>query len=154
MTTDDHFTRGLTTDVFGVLERQAFGMVLEGARDTSYGSYLQPAPPVPPARPGPSGPDADAATLTDSEVTTVVAALDIAADFNPNRADACAGCADQSCLTCQSRPRDARAYGQMAVQMLQTAQAARAAKSGQPQPDTPPALPAWPHLAAEWEGAQ
>lgn len=56
MTSDDRFTRGLITGVFDVLERQAFGMVLdlahiyESARNTSHGPYLQPARSSPPPR--------------------------------------------------------------------------------------------------------
>jgi hypothetical protein len=155
MTSDDRLTRGLIIDVFDVLERQVSGIVPDlafvcaGARDTSCEPYLQPAPSALPAGPAPPGPDADAATF-DGEVRTVPAAMDIAADFKRDRAAACAGCVDQSCLTCQSRLRDARAC----AQMLQIAAAARTTKSGRPEPNRPPALPAWPHLAADREAAQ
>ena len=137
MTFDDRFTWGFVLEVIDVLERhgyhhhdnqhtgQAFAVigdlaqVYDGTRDASYGAH---PPPAPRAEPAPSDPDAaDAVILTDAEVSTVSAALEIAADYKRDRAAACTDCADQSCLTCQSRHRDARAYDQMATQMLQTA---------------------------------
>jgi hypothetical protein len=91
--------------------------------------------------------------LTDAEVSTVVAALDIAANHKRDRAAACADCADQSCLTCQSRLRDAGAYDQIATQMLHTAQVTWAATSAQPERDglVPPCQP---QLAADREAGQ
>jgi hypothetical protein len=98
MTSDDRFTWGLITDVLDVLERHGYhrhdnqhtgqalevifdlAYVYEGTRDISPGTYLQPAPLALHPAPGPSAPDADAVILTDAEVSTVVAALDIAAD--------------------------------------------------------------------------
>jgi hypothetical protein len=156
MTSDDRPTRGLVLDVLDVLERhgyhrydnrhtgQAIGAILDlayvydGTRDVSYGYY---APPASHAGPEPSGAEADdAVILTDTEVHTVVAALDIAADFKRDRAAACAECADQTCGTCQSRLRDAGAYDQMATQMLHTAKVARTANSTQAEPGGPPPL--------------
>ena len=169
MTSDDRLTSGLILDVLGVLERhgyhrydnrhtgQAVGAILDlahvydGTRDVSYGYY---PPSAPHAGPGPAGPEADdAVILTDAEVSTVVAALDIAADYKRDRAAACADCADQSCLTCQSRLREAGAYDQMAAQMLHTAQVTRAATSAQPEPDglLPPRQP---QRAADREAGQ
>jgi hypothetical protein len=85
----------------------------------------------------------------------VVAALDIAADYKRDRAAACADCADQTCLTCQSRLRDAQAYDRMADQLLQTAEAVRIANSCQLEPDGPPASPDQRHrCAAEREAGQ
>jgi hypothetical protein len=170
MTSDDRFTSGLILDVLEVLERhgyhrydsrhtgQAVGAILDlacvydGTRDVSYGYYT---PPAPYAGAEPSGPEADdAVILTDAEVSTVVAAFDIAADYKRDRAAACANCADQTCLTCQSRLRDADAYDQMATQMLQTAQLSRTAGSVQPDPGGPPELPREPHFAADKEAGQ
>jgi hypothetical protein len=150
MTSDDRLTSGLILDVLDVLERhgyhpydnrhtgQAIGAILDlayvydGTRDVS---YLGHAPPGPHTAPGPSDPDADdAVILTGAEVRTVVTALDIAADHNHGRAAACADCADQTCLTCQSRLRDAQAYDQMAAQMLQVAAVARTANSAHHSP--------------------
>jgi hypothetical protein len=169
MTSDDRLTSGLILDVLDVLERhgyhrydnrhtgQAVGAILglahvyDGTRNVSYGYYT---PPTPHVGPGPSGPEADdAVILTDAEVHTVVAALDIAADYKRDRA-ACADCADQSCLTCQSRLRDAGAYDQIATQMLQTAKVARTANSAQPGQSGPPPPARQPHSAADREVGQ
>ncbi len=173
MTSDDRLTSGLILDVLDVLERhgyhrydnrhtgQAVGAILdlayvyEGTRDASYGTYLDHASPGPHTEPGPSDPDADdAVILTGTEASTVVAALDIAADYKHDRAAACADCTDQTCPTCQSRLRDAKAYDQMAAQMLQTAAVARTANSAQPEPGGPPVSPRQPHPAADKEAGQ
>jgi hypothetical protein len=172
MTGDDRFTWGLISDVFGVLERHGYhrhdnqhtgqalegifdlAYVYEGARDISPGTYLQAAPSAPHPEPGPSDPDADAVILTDAEVSTVVAALDIAADYKRDHVAACATCADQSCPTCQSRLRDAQVFDQMATKMLQTAEAARTANSGQPEPGSPVTPSTRPHPAADKEAGQ
>jgi hypothetical protein len=85
----------------------------------------------------------------------VFAALEIAADYQRDRAASCSYCADQTCLTCQSRLRDAQAYGRMADQLLRTAEATRTANSYQPEPDGPPAPPCQPHpRAADREAGQ
>ena len=169
MTSDDRLTTGLILDVLDVLERhgyrrydnrhtgQAIGAILDlayvydGTRDVSYGYYARPTPQ---GGRGPSSPEADdAVILTDAEVSTVVAALDIAADYKRDRAAACADCADQTCLTCQSRLRDAGAYDQIATQMLHTAQVTRAATSAQPEPNG--LVPSYqPQIAADREAGQ
>jgi len=82
----------------------------------------------------------DAITLTGADVSTVAAALDIAADYKRDRAEMCADCTDQSCPTCQSRHRDAQAYDHLAAQILQTAEV-RAASRGQPEPGNPSRSP-------------
>jgi hypothetical protein len=170
MTLDDRFTPGLIHDVLDVLERHGYhrydnrhtgqavlvisdlGHVYDGTRDTSFGTC---APSAPDAGPGPSGPGQDdAVILTRAEVSTVVAALDVAADYKRDRAAGCADCADQSCGTCQFWLRDARTYDQMADQLLQTAEAARTANAGQPEPAGPPPPPRQPHPAAGKEAGQ
>jgi hypothetical protein len=172
MTSDDRFTWGLITDVLDVLERHGYhrhdnqhtgqalevifdlAYVYEGARDISPRAYLQPASSALHAEPAPSGPDADAVILTDTEVGTVIAALDIAADYKRDHVAACAACADQSCLACQSRLRDAQVYDQMAAQMQQTAEVARLANSGQPEPGSPVTPSTPPQPAADKEAGQ
>jgi hypothetical protein len=170
MTNDDRLTSGLILDVLDVLERhgyhpcdnrhtgQAIGAILDlayvydGTRDTSYLDHASPGPAI---EPGPSDPDADdAVILTGAEVRTVVAALDIAADYKHDRAAACADCADLTCLTCQSRLHDAKVYDQMAAQMLHTAAVARTANSAQPEPGGPTVSPHQPHPAADREAGQ
>jgi hypothetical protein len=172
MTIDDRMTWGLVGEVLDALERhgyhrydnrhtaQAVGAIAEladlydGTRDSSWDAYLYQSPPAPHAEPGPHAAEADdAVILTDAEVSTVAAALGIAADYERDRAAACADCADQACLTCQSRLRDAQTYHQMAAQMLQTAQATRTA-AYQPEPGNQPELPYQPHFAADKEAGQ
>ena len=173
MTSDDRMTWGLIGEVFDVLERhgyhrhdnrhtaQAVGAiadlagVYDGTRDSSYGTYLHHAPPAQHAEPELSSRDTDdAVILTDAEVSTVFAALDIAADYKRDRAEICADCADQSCPTCQSRLQDAQAYDRIAAQLLQTAEAARTASSYQYEPSGPPAPPGQLHPAADKEAGQ
>lgn len=173
MTTDDRMTWGLIGEVLDVLERhgyhqydnrhtaQAVGAIADlaglydGTRDSACATYLGQPPPAPHAEPGPYAPQTDdAVILTDAEVSTVAAALDIAADSKRDRAATCVDCADQTCLTCQSRLRDAQTYHQMAAQMLQTAEATRIASSYQPEPGGP-AEPAYqPQFAADKEAGQ
>ena len=170
MTSDDRPTPGLILDVLDVLERhgyhrydnrhtgQAIGAILDlaylydGTRDASHAYY---PPPTPHPEPEPTGPEEDdAVILTDAEVHTVVAALNIAADYKRDRAATCADCAGRTCVTCQSRLRDARAYDQMATQMLHTATVARTANSAQPEPGGGPVPPRQRHLAADREAGQ
>ena len=153
MTSDDRPTSGLILDVLDVLERHGYhqydnrhtgltiGAILDlaylydGTRDVSYATCA----PAPHPEPGPADPgEEDAVILTDTEVHTLVGALDIAADYKRDRAAGCADCADQTCVTCQSRLRDATAYDQMASQMLRTAQISRTPDSAQPGPGSPP----------------
>ena len=147
MTSDDRMTRGLIIDILDVLERhgyhkpgnqhtgQAIGVisdlarVYEGTREASHGTYPGHAQPGPPVR----EPGQDAVMLSHADVSTVFAALDIAADYKRDRAGACADCPDQSCPGCQVRLQDARAYDQMAG-LLQTAEATRAATASPPEP--------------------
>jgi hypothetical protein len=97
-------------------------------------------PPSLPAHPQPSGQvGQDAVILADGDVSTILAALDIAADYKRDRAEMCADCADRSCPTCQSRLRDAQAYDGMAGRLARAAEAARAANASQPEPDPRPA---------------
>jgi hypothetical protein len=151
MTDNDHMTWGFVLEIFDVLERhgyhqrdnqhtdQTIGLlgdlvhVYEGSRDTPRSAYIAvpPSPPSaaqPPIRTGP-----DPVVLTTADVSTVFAALDIAADYKRDRAAACADCADQTCLTCQSRLRDAQAYDRVADQIMHGTEASAAAQ--RPGPD-------------------
>jgi hypothetical protein len=162
-------TGGVIREMFDVLEGhgyhrhddqhtvQAVGMIVDLASiyEGTHDAYFQPAPPAPYAGPGPSGPETDdAVILNDTDVSTLFGALEIAADYTRDRAEMCTDCPDQSCLTCQSRLRDAQAYDHMAAQLLQTAEASRTARSHQPEPDDPSDSPFQPHPAADKEAGQ
>lgn len=155
MTSEQRITWGLVIDVLDALERHGYHRcdtqhtgqailmigdltsVYEGTHDHSYGTGIVPAEPAPHAGPERVVPgEQDAVILTDAEVSTVVTALVLAADYKRARAGTCAGCADQSCPACQTRLKDAQTFDQMAADMLQTAQTARTANASQPEPGT------------------
>jgi len=122
MTDDNRLTFGLINDVLDVLERHGYrerdnlhtgrAVVLIGDLASAYtGRDSNPAPES--ARPA-----AEAVVVTGTDVGSVVAALDLAADCKRDRAETCADCADRSCPACHSRLRDARVYDWIAAQML------------------------------------
>ena len=76
----------------------------------------------------------DAVTVPAGEVKTLLAALDIAADYKRDRAAACADCTSQSCPTCQSRLQNARAYDRLAAHLIQSAEASVTATARQLEP--------------------
>ena len=125
--------------------------IYEGSRETHPGPASRPQPPS--RNPtGPSVPEADldAVTLTHAEVSTVLTALDIAADWKRDRAEMCADCADQSCFACQLRLREARTYDQLADRCSRTRRTAPAATP----PGRAPLRPVSPGLAADKEAGQ
>jgi hypothetical protein len=61
------------------------------------------------------------------EVKTLLVALDIATDYQRDRAELCADCTNQSCPACESRLRDAQAYDHLSAQLIQEAEASPAA---------------------------
>jgi Xaa-Pro aminopeptidase len=149
MTSDDRMTWGLIIDVLDVLERHGYhrhdpqhtghavevisylARTYEGTREIPYGTHpgqAQPPGTTPPAAEA----DQDAVILTDTEVSTVRAALELAADATRARATLCTSCPDRSCLTCQSRLQDAQTYDQMATEIIQAAQASAAATTRPP----------------------
>ena len=167
--TDHRIGPDLFTDVLDVLHRHGFtrgdnehagraiflisdlARIYEGTQEHPFGPSINPAP-FPQAAPEPPGQDSrDPVIVPASELTTVLAALDIAADYKRDRAEMCADCPDQSCPDCQSRLHDAQAYDQMAHRMLQSAEAAQAAHRGQAEPAGPP-RPS--RLAADKEAGQ
>jgi hypothetical protein len=152
MTSNPRITFDLIADILDSLERhghvrgdeqhagRAIGLIgdlariWEGAQDYPTGAHLIMVPSSLPAHPGhgvQAGPDG--IVLADGDVSTVVVALDTAADYLRDRAELCADCADQSCPTCESRLRDAQAYDRVAAQIDQAADA-RAAQRDQPEP--------------------
>jgi len=146
MTTGHRNTPGLIHDILDALERHGYSrsddlhagraIALIGDLARIYqGTQDHPAPAdpvtVPPPRPADPGPSRhDAVALTRADASTVVAALDIAADYKRDRAETCADCPDQSCPTCETRLRDASAYDGMAGRLFWAAEAARASRPG------------------------
>jgi hypothetical protein len=145
----------LVNDVLDVLDRHGFARgddehagraifligdlarIYEGAQDHPFGPSINSVPSAQMA-PEPPAPDSrDGVTVPVSELKAVLLALDTAADDLRDQAELCTHCPDQSCPACQSRLRDARAYDQMAVRMLQPPEAAPAARHGQAEPARP-----------------
>ncbi len=171
MTDDERLTGGFILEVLDVLERhgyhrsdnqhtgQATGLlgnlahVYDGTIDAPRGAYVTvPTSPHTAAQsPGRAG--QDAVVLTSTDATTVFAALNMAADYEHDRAAACADCADQTCLTCQSRLRDAQAYDRLAYQILRSAEASAGAGQ-EPGPDRAEPSSGQPQAAADPEAGQ
>jgi hypothetical protein len=92
-----------------------------------------------------------AVIVSADQVTTLLAALNDAADFKRGRADTCADCADQSCATCQWRLQTAAAYDQLAAQVIL---AAEASGTGQRPPGHAAPASGGPHATADPEAGQ
>jgi hypothetical protein len=153
--TMDRQTHRLVTEVLTVLERhghhardpehtgQAVNViaqlagVYDGTRDLS-ASTGRHAAPLPHAESRPE-PDSDAVVLTGADISTVLAALDLAAEYKHDHAEVCADCAGQSCTACQHRLRDARVYDRLADRIYN---GPGPAGRPQPEPDHPGADPA------------
>jgi hypothetical protein len=153
--TDRRIGLDLFNDVLDVLHRHGFARghdehagraifligdlarIYEGTQDHPFGPSINPAP-SPQAKPEPPGPDSrDPVILPASDRKNLLIALGIAADDMRDQAELCTHCPDQACPACQSRLRDAQAYDQLAVRMLQPAEAAPAAHHGQADPARP-----------------
>ena len=171
MTDDERLTWGFILEVLDVLERHgyhridnqrtghAIGLlgnlahIYDGTMDAPRGAYVA-VPPSPLAAaqfPGRTG--QDSVILTGTDVSIVLAVLDIASDDKRDRAAACADCADQTCLTCQSRLRDAHAYDRLAGQILHVAEFSAAAAQ-QPGPDRAQPARGQPQAAPDREAGQ
>jgi hypothetical protein len=149
--TDQRLNPDLIHDILDVLDRHGYtradnehtgrailligdlAHIYEGAQEHPFGPYNQTWPS--PTEPGPTEPVAqDAVSVPAHEVKTLLAALDIAADYKRDRAAACADCTRQSCPTCQSRLRHARTYDRLAAHLIQSAEASAAATASQLEP--------------------
>ena len=169
MADDQRLTWGFIIEVLDVLEHhgyrrsdsehtsQAIGLlrhvarIYEGTLDAPVGGSVV-APSSPPTAPQPpSPPGQDAVIVSADQVTTLLAALDDAAEHNRDRAETCADCTDQSCTTCQWRLQAAEAYDQMAGQMIHAAEASTARQHA-PGPAAPPS--GGLHAAAGKEAGQ
>ena len=137
----------LIIDLLGVLDRRGdarsdnehtawatllitdLARIYESALNHSLGPHMNE---MPPSQPEPAPPEPvghDAVIVTAGQVKTLLTALDIAADYKRDRAETCADCTGQSCLTCRSRLQDAQAYDHLAAQLIQAAEAARTSSS-------------------------
>jgi hypothetical protein len=164
MTSEDRFTWGLILDVLDVLERhgyhkyddqhtgRAVGVIFDLARTYEGTPETHPGPATPSPHPGPAplAPETDQAALvlTRADVSTVFAAMDIAADDKRYRVEMCPECPDQSCPDCQTHLRDAEAFDHIADRMLQAAKPAPAPHHRRTEP------PRQPGLAADKEAGQ
>ena len=148
--TDNRTGPGLITDILDVLDRHGYARsddehtaraivligdlahIYEGSLDHPFGPYIEipsrtePPPPEPASQ--------DTVLIAAGEVKTVLVALDIAADYQRDRADLCADCTNQSCPACESRLRDAQAYDHLSAQLIQAAEASAAATARRPEP--------------------
>jgi hypothetical protein len=149
MTMDRH-THRLVSEIITTLERhghhardpehagQAVNVaaqlagIYDGTRDLAASAGRHPVPqPHPELRPEP---DSDAVVLTGADISTVLAALDLAAEYKRDLAEACADCADRSCVSCEYRLKDARSYDRLASRIYDGPEPADRA---QPEPDRP-----------------
>ena len=161
--TADWIDLGLITDVLNVLDQHGYARsdtehatravllisdlahIYEGSQEHPFGpAGGQPAPQAEPAPPPPAAQDSVAVPI--GEVKTLLCALDIAADYNRDRADLCADCTGQSCSACELRLREAHAYDRLHAQLDQQADASPTASHPEP--------PAQPQPAADREAGQ
>jgi hypothetical protein len=160
----DRHTHRLVTEIITVLERhghhardrehadQAIDMaaqlaqVYDGTLDipASTGRSAVPQP-----RSGPrSEPDPDALVLTGADISTVLAALSLASEYKRDLAETCA---DQSCVSCQYRRKDAHGYERLSERIYYGPEPAGHA---QPEPDRPDASPGRADPAVDKEAGQ
>ena len=148
--TDQRMNPDLIHDILDVLDRHGYtraddehtgraillisdlAHIYEGAQDHPFGPYNEVS--LSRTEPAPEPAAQDAVTVPAGEVKTLLAALDIAADYKRDRAAACADCTSQSCPTCQSRLQHARAYDRLAAHLIQAAEASATATASQLEP--------------------
>jgi hypothetical protein len=170
--TDHRIGLDLFNDVLDVLHRHGFARgddqhagraifligdlarIYEGSQDHPFGPYINE---IPPSRTEPAPPEPaaqDAVLIQGNQVKTLLVALDIAADYQRDRAELCADCTSQSCPTCESRLQDAQAYDHLSAQLNQAVEASAAATGSQPEPGGPRIPAALPDPAADREAGQ
>jgi hypothetical protein len=146
---DERLTWDLIFEVLDVLERHGYrrsdnqhaGQVIglihdvthiyEGTLDASSTPYVV----VPSSRP--VAPHPPGVIVSTGQVKTLLAALDEAAEYQRDRAETCADCADQSCSTCQWRVQAADVYDRLADRMSQAAEASAAQQRPPPRGASP-----------------
>ncbi len=153
--TGNRMNPDLITDIFSVLDRHGYARsddehtaraivlisdlahIYEGSQDHPFGPCIGEIPPR--TEPEPLTPAGqDAALVPAGEVKNRLVALDIAADYQRDRAELCADCTGQTCPTCESRLRDAQAYDHLSTQLTQATEASRTATSSDPEPASQP----------------
>jgi hypothetical protein len=150
--TDDRVSLSLITGILDVRDRhgyargddehagRAIGLIsdlahiYEGSQHRQFGPSINETSPsrTEPAPPGPAS--HGVVPIPAGEVKTFLSALDIAADYQRDRAELCADCTTQSCPACESRLRDAQAYDRLSAQLDQAAEASAAATASRPEP--------------------
>src|SRR5580704_3896037 len=135
--TDDRMNLDLITEMLDMLNRHGYtrsddehtaraivlisdlAHIYQGSLDHPFGPYIGEIPPQ--TEPEPLTPlGHDAVLVPAGEVKNLLVALDIAADYQRDRAELCAECADQSCRTCESRLWDAQVYDHLSAQLIQS----------------------------------
>jgi hypothetical protein len=149
--TDDRMNLSLITEILDMLDRHGYARsddehtaramllisdlahIYEGSQGHPFGPYSGeiPSQTEPPA-PEPAG--QDTVRIAAGEVKTVLVALDIAVDYQRDRAELCADCTGQTCPACESRLRDVQAYDRLSAQLIQAAEASPAATARHPEP--------------------
>ena len=169
MADDERLTWGFILEVLDLMERHGYrrtdsehtgqaialirhvARIYEGTLDAPPSGHVV-VPSSPPTAPQPPGPPVqDAVNISADEVKTVLAALDDAAGYKRDRAETCADCTGQSCVTCQWRLQAAETYDQLAGRMIHAAEAS-AARQRAPGHAAPPS--AGPQAAADKEAGQ
>jgi hypothetical protein len=118
--------------------------IYEGSQDHPFGPSINQLPRTEAQRSTPS--TQNTVPVPIGEVKNLLYALDIAADYNRDRAELCADCADQSCPTCDLRLQEAQAYDRLYAQLDQQADATATASRPEPAPQ--------PQAAADREAGQ
>jgi hypothetical protein len=148
--TDQRMNPYLVHDILDVLDRHGYARadeehtgraillisdlarIYEGTQDHPFGPHVNEAAPSK-TQPSPSQLAAqDAATVPADQVKTLLAALDIAADYKRDHAAGCSDCTSQSCPTCQSRLQHARTYDRVAAHLIQATEASATATASDP----------------------
>ena len=150
--TDDRTNPDLITDILDVLDRHGYARgddehtaraillisdlahIYEGSLDHPFGPSIGEIPPRTEPACARTGRPRTPSRIAAGEVKTVLVALDIAADYQRDRAELCADCTSQSCPACESRLRDAQAYDHLSAQLIQAAEASPAATARHPGP--------------------
>jgi hypothetical protein len=149
--TDDPMNLNLITGILDVLNRYGYtrsddehagraidltsdlAHIYEGPQHHPFGPSSNETPPQ--AEPAPPEPASnDVIPIPAGQVTTLLTALDITADYQRDRAELRPDCTTQSCPACESRLRDARAYDRLSAQLDQAAEASAAATASRPEP--------------------